>query len=75
MLEGSLKEIRFAWPDKESKEEGSEMKVIDDVDINLNEVSYMNGELLIGDRNYANFDIFTFYLNRLSWLASHRKRQ
>lgn len=41
MLQGSLEEIRFAWPEKE----GEELKQTKRTRLNLNDVCYINGKL------------------------------
>lgn len=43
MLQGSLEEIRFAWPEKQ----GEELKEIGRKGLNLNEVCYINGKYLV----------------------------
>lgn len=42
MLQGSLEEIRFAWPEKTDEE----LKEIGRKRLNVNEVTYMNGKSL-----------------------------
>lgn len=43
MLQGSLEEIRFTWPEKAS----DELKEISRRRLNVNEVTYINGKLLL----------------------------
>lgn len=65
MLQGSLEEIRFAWPEKT----GEELKEIDRNRLNVNEVTYINGkfsftvkDLPINKTLFRSFIFFVSYI-------------
>ena len=45
MLDGTLREVRFAWPEENAQsEEISEMKTVGEHALETNQVSYMSGK-------------------------------
>ncbi|GIY33621.1 cysteine dioxygenase type 1 [Caerostris extrusa] len=45
VLDGSLREVRFAWPSESEEEEEKEMQIIGQTTLKTNDVTYMNDSL------------------------------